>query len=183
MSKKSVLAILVAAILFLFYLPSWGAARKNVALGKKEIQIGCDEQGGFSEKCHKVDNTERGPLELLTDGKWDEPWYIDGVGDPINIPGGRVWIQLDLEAVYNINEIVVYHCPWAACAGRAYHQNKTSVSVTGEFDGKETVVFDSEKDGEYPEPLDDGHHIKLDLPVPGRYVRDEANGNTSSSTR
>ena len=52
--------------------------------------------------------------------------------------------------------------------------------MTGKFEGEEVVVFDSATEGEYPEPVNDGHHIIIDPPVPGRYVRDQANGSTGN---
>lgn len=179
MSAKLMLTASAIALLLLSF-SSLGLALENVALEKKGITIGCcvgekgkcKEEAKEGEACLIQDNTERGPLELLTDGTWEEPWYIN------SIQGVRAWITLDLENVYSISEIVVYHCPWEGCGGRIYHENKTSVSITGKFEGEETVVFDSEKDGEYPEPVNEGHHIKLAPSVQGRYVRDESNGSS-----
>ena len=108
-----------------------------------------------------------GSPALVTDGKLDRHL---GHGVP-----GLAWAQVDLGAVHEIAFVHVWHY---YRDGRAYHHNRLALSATGKFAGEETVVFDSDKDGEYPETAQ-GRLVAF-KPVRARYIRNGLDCNTAN---
>jgi len=109
------------------------------------------------------DGTGQGNYDLLTDGNTSTDRYL----------GGPTEVQIDLERVYTLNIIKIWHY-WRD--GRAYHDNKIAISARGLFRGEEVVVFDSRVDGEYPETAT-GKKIVF-KPTKARYIRAWVDGNT-----
>lgn len=106
----------------------------------------------------------QGAYELLTDGNTASDPYI----------GGPTWVQVDLEEVYKIDTIKLWHY---YADGRTYHNNKVALSLKGDFLGEEIVVFDTdENDKEYPETAA-GKTITFE-PVKAKYIRAWIGGNT-----
>jgi hypothetical protein len=114
------------------------------------------------------DGITHGRPELLTDGKLD-----DHLGHGV---AGRVWAQVDLGSMQEIAFIRLWNY---FRDGRTYRGNRLAFSATGKFAGEETVVFDSSKEGEYPETAD-GRLFAFE-PVRARYIRSWLNGNTSNA--
>jgi len=83
-------------------------------------------------------------------------------------------VQLDLGAVYSVNQIKVWHY---AADGRTYHKTKTQVSANGSTWG---TVFDSTTSREYAETAAGKTHTFAPRNV--RYVRDWLNGSTVLKT-
>ena len=108
-----------------------------------------------------------GKFDFLTDGKLD-----DHVGHGVK---GRVWMQVDLGQIMEVTHIRLWHY---FRDRRAYHHNKIALSPTGEFKGEEIIVFDSEKDGEYPEAAK-GRVFSFE-PVQARYVRNWTDASTGN---
>ena len=107
--------------------------------------------------------TGQGNYDLLTDGNTSTDRYL----------GGRTEVQIDLERIYTLNIIKIWHY-WRD--GRAYHDNKIAISEKGSFHGEEFVVFDSRVDGEYPETAI-GKKI-IFKPTKARYIRAWVDGST-----
>ncbi len=108
----------------------------------------------------------QGAYELLTDGKTESDPYL----------GGPTWVQVDLEDVYVIDTIKLWHY---YADGRTYHDNKVTLSDTGNFFGEEVVVFDTNADDEeYPETAE-GKAIVFE-PVEAQYIRAWVGGSTAN---
>ena len=110
------------------------------------------------------------PFSSVTDGSTYYGYYIMTE----TTPGIPQWIEVDLEGIYPIDTIVIWHY---YSDNRKYHHNKIAVSTTGKFRGEETVIFDSDVNGEYVE-TEDGERIDF-KPARARYVRNWIDGNTS----
>ena len=109
-----------------------------------------------------------GKPELLTDGQLDVH-----LGHGVE---GLAWVQVDLGKVQSLAAVRQWNY---FRDGRTFHGNRLVVSPTGEFQGEETVVFDSEKSGEYPERPEG--RLWVFEPVEARYVRSYLNGNTANA--
>jgi hypothetical protein len=105
----------------------------------------------------------QGTYELLTDGNTATDPYL----------GGPTWVQVDLKHEFMIDTIKIWHYYGD---GRTYHDNKIALSLKGDFLGEETVVFDSNVDGEYPETAA-GKTITF-KPIKAQYIRAWLGGNT-----
>jgi len=108
-----------------------------------------------------------GKFAFLTDGKLN-----DHVGHGVK---GRVWMQVDLGQVTELAHLRLWHY---FRDRRTYHHNKVALSPTGEFKGEETIVFDSDKEGEYPES-GKGRVFSFD-PVQARYIRNWTDASTGN---
>jgi hypothetical protein len=109
-----------------------------------------------------------GRLEALTDGKLDDHFGHGVVG--------HAWVEIDLGSVQPVAFIRLWNY---FRDGRTYHGNRIAVSPTGRFAGEETLVFDSNRDGEYAE-TPDGHVFAFE-PVEARYVRSWLESNTANN--
>ena len=109
-----------------------------------------------------------GKPALLTDGT-----LRDHLGHGT---AGRVWVQVDLGEVREIGAIRLWNY---FRDGRTYHGNRLALSPTDKFAGEESVVFDSDSDGEYEEAADG--RIFVFKPVQARYIRSWLNGNTANA--
>lgn len=141
--------IVIVMSITVFALPFMGlsAELENLALHKPATGNG---------------GTGQGKYELLTDGDTKERYL-----------GGPTEVQIDLERIYTLNIIKIWHY-WLD--GRAYHDNKIAISTRDLFRGEEVVVFDSRVDGEYPETAT-GKKI-IFKPTKARYIRAWVNGST-----
>ncbi len=90
---------------------------------------------------------------------------------------GWAWIQVDLGAPAELTHLKVWHY---FRDKRTYNGNCIALSLTGKFEGEETVVFDSDRDGAYQE-TQAGKTFTF-KPVRARYIRNWLNGNTSNDT-
>ena len=126
---------------------------KNLALGKPVT-------ASYTRPTH-------GKFAFLTDGKLN-----DHVGHGVK---GRVWMQVDLGQVVEVAHLRLWHY---FRDRRTYHHNRIALSATGEFNGEEAVVFDSEKQGEYPESAK-GRVFSF-KPVQVRYVRNWTDASTGN---
>ena len=109
-----------------------------------------------------------GKPELLTDGR------LDGhLGHGVE---GLTWVQVDLGKTQPVAVVRLWNY---FRDGRTFQGNRLVVSPTGKFHGEETVIFDSEKSGEYPEQPDG--RLWVFEPVEARYVRSYLNGNTANA--
>ncbi len=111
-----------------------------------------------------------GKPELVTDGKFD---HHLGHGEVV-----PEWVQIDLGEEHQLAVLRVWHY-WRD--GRAYRGNRLSVSATGRFEGEQTVIFDSQTDGMYPE-TEQGRLFVFE-PVRARYVRNWLLDNTNNPSR
>jgi hypothetical protein len=111
------------------------------------------------------DGITAGSPERVTDGKLDRHL---GHGRK-----GRVWAQVDLGKARELGALRVWHYYRDR---RVYYGNRIELSATGDFDGEQTVVFDSDRDGGYPESRD-GRTILFE-PVRARYIRNWLNCNS-----
>ena len=141
--------IIILGMAILFILPCMGlsAELENLALHKPATGNGGTGQGNY---------------HLLTDGDTTKRYL-----------GGPTEVQVDLERIYTINIIKIWHY-WLD--GRAYHDNRIAISTRDSFKGEEVVVFDSRVDGEYPETVK-GKKIIFN-PTNARYIRASVDGNT-----
>ena len=132
------------------------AEAANLALGKSVT-------ASFSDPS-------AGSLDLVTDGKINGHL---GHGD-----GDGEWVQVDLGRVEEIGLVRIWHY-WRDA--RAYRGNRVALSVSGEFAGEETVIFDSQADGMYPE-TERGQVFVIE-PVRARYIRNWLVDNTANASR
>jgi hypothetical protein len=124
------------------------------------LELGKPVTASFSEPA-------AGRLDLVTDGKLDGHLGC-GAED------GH-WVQVDLGSVEEIGLLRIWHY-WRDA--RVYRGNRVAVSATGEFAGEETIVFDSQTDGMYPET--EGGQVFNLKPVRARYIRNWLVDNTNN---
>ena len=104
---------------------------------------------------------------LLTDGKLDAHL---GHGRE-----GLAWVQVDLGEARPVAAIRLWNY---FRDGRTFQENRIVVSPTGEFQGEETVIFDSTRSGEYAEQPQG--RLWFFKPINARYVRSYLNGSTAN---
>jgi hypothetical protein len=109
-----------------------------------------------------------GKPELLTDGRLDAH-----LGHGVE---GLAWVQVDLGKIESLAAIRLWHY---FRDGRTYRGNRVVISPTGEFQGEETLIFDSAKSGEYAEQPEG--RLWFFEPVKARYIRSYLNGNTANA--
>ncbi len=105
----------------------------------------------------------------------DPSMLTDGITVSNPYLGGPEEVQIDFEDTVKINIIKIWHF-WQD--GRSYHENKVALSLKPDFKGEETVVFDSEVDGEYPETAE-GKTLIFDT-VKAGYLHAWVNGSTAN---
>jgi hypothetical protein len=128
------------------------------AFGQKE-----PENLALKKPVTVVGGIGQGAADLLTDGITASDPYL----------GGPTEVQIDFQKTYKVTTIKIWHY-WAD--GRTYHDNKIALSTKSLFQGEETVVFDSKRDGEYPETAA-GKTITFPE-VEARYLHAWVGGNT-----
>ena len=116
---------------------------------------------------NSTETTTYGKPDSVTDGKLNDHF---GHGT-----AGHAWVQVDLETVQPVAFIRLWNY---FRDGRTYHGNRLAVSPTGDFDGEETMIFDSRQHGEYPETID-GRVFAFDA-VRARYIRSWLDSNTAN---
>ena len=123
--------------------------------------------GGKSVTTSFPGGITAGRPAMVTDGRLDRHL---GHGT-----AGAAWAQVDLGEVRVLGNIRVWHY---YRDGRTYKDNRLAVSVTGKFAGEETVVFDSAKDGAYPETQ--AGRLFTFKGVNARYIRNTLGRNTAN---
>lgn len=103
--------------------------------------------------------------KLVTDGDIDAESYATNGPDM----RGQHYIQVDLGTVNMFNEIQLWH----ASSG-VFLNNRLEASETGDFQGEQIVLFDSDRNGTYHEKPE-GKVFRF-APVHARYIRNWING-------
>ncbi|MEM9420177.1 MAG: discoidin domain-containing protein [Planctomycetota bacterium] len=121
-----------------------------------------------------------GDLSYLTDGdkQAGEGYYVE-VGQDLQ------WVQIDLEAVYNIDAVWVWHYH---SQRRAYHDVIIQISNDESFESGVTTIYNNDYDnsaemgkGNDPPYIESRFGQLVDgKGTSGRYVRLHANGNTAN---
>ncbi len=120
---------------------------------------------------------ETRPFSRITDGSKVSSEYAEWQ------PYRKVWVMVDLEWLYEIDMVKVWHYHYDGWSGRIYNDTKTEVSADGVH---WYVLHDSEADGTYIEPKDaSGRTYELrntitEKPAQIRYIRDHANGSNKN---
>ncbi len=121
-----------------------------------------------------------GELKQITDG--DKKYAR---GSVVELESGRQWVQIDLQQVYDIYAILVWH---SYEEKRVYYDVVVQVSDDAEFKNGATTIYNNDldnsaklgegKDKEYVENSK-GRLIKIPAGARGRYVRLYSNNNTN----
>ena len=115
------------------------------------------------------DGISAGKPALVTDGKLDAHL---GHGTT-----GRAWAQVDLGEARELGALRVWHYYRDR---RTYYGNRIELSPTGKFAGEQTVVFDGDRDGGYPETA--AGRVIAFKPVRARYIRNWLNCNSANQS-
>jgi len=122
-----------------------------------------------------------GELKLITDGDKEA-----SDGSFVELGPGRQYVQVDLEAEYNIYAIVIWHYHKEP---RVYHDVVIQVSSDPDFITDVTTVFNNDYDNSSGLGLGEGKKERIETNeghlidakgVKGRYVRLYSNGNTTN---
>lgn len=123
-----------------------------------------------------------GELKQITDG--DKKYAR---GSVVELESGLQWVQIDLEQVYNIYAILVWH---SYEEQRVYWDVVIQISEDVEFKNGVITVYNNDKDnsaklgaGQDKEYVENskGRLIKIPAGVRGRYVRLYSNNNTNDN--